>query len=177
MVKDNWLFIFAAVQALGSVFSVLVFFGITWSSTKTNLGSAVTNQAHVISMILMIVLLTGSFLASGIGWYRVRHRQSFTVTPTDQQEIVYGKSFANERVELDGKRFQKCTFENVTLVYHGTTNFSFESNVFKGSLSMDTDSGAVAAMLMLLKAAGWIRQDIPFSTSAQPNSPIPINPN
>src|SRR5260221_12835552 len=34
---------------------------------------------------------------------------------------INGKTFINERVELDGRAFVNCTFTNVTFVYNGTT--------------------------------------------------------
>ncbi len=34
-------------------------------------------------------------------------------------EIVEGEIFANENVELDGKHFIKCSFNNCILEYHG----------------------------------------------------------
>ncbi|WP_263786228.1 DUF5067 domain-containing protein [Salinibacter grassmerensis] len=35
------------------------------------------------------------------------------------REDVVGQSFASERVVLDGKRFEDCTFDTCTLVYGG----------------------------------------------------------
>ena len=78
---------------------------------------------------------------------------------------------------MDGKRFQNCTFENVTLIFHGSTDFSLEYNKFTGGLDFETDSGAITGAVMFFKAAGWLRQDIPIRNTTTPNSPVPLNPN
>lgn len=38
---------------------------------------------------------------------------------------IINKHFKNETVELDGKSFHDCAFENVTFVYHGTRQTQF----------------------------------------------------
>ena len=38
-------------------------------------------------------------------------------------ELERNKPFVNQEVELDGKRFENCTFQNVTLIYRGLKPF------------------------------------------------------
>jgi hypothetical protein len=40
-------------------------------------------------------------------------------------ETVARRTFRNESVDLDGKRFWDCTFNNVTLRFHGTGPVEF----------------------------------------------------
>lgn len=39
-------------------------------------------------------------------------------------ESVSGKNFGTERVILDGKRFENCTFHNTELIFEGTKPYS-----------------------------------------------------
>jgi len=55
---------------------------------------------------------------------------------------VEGQKYLNEEVEIDGKEFSDCTFENVTLLYHGRGATSFENNVFSKSVHIKTDDRA-----------------------------------
>src|SRR6266700_3410101 len=82
--------------------------------------------------ILLLIAVVGSLAMSGIGWYNLSRVKRFHEIPLNKMEIVYGKTFANEKVELDGKRFQYCQFRGVTLVFHGTSGFGLEHNQFDG---------------------------------------------
>jgi hypothetical protein len=65
-------------------------------------------------------------------------------------QTIYGKTFRNETVELDGKSFDHCTFENVTLVYHGTGLWDFKESTFGPSL-LRTDNASIKAFNQLLE--------------------------
>ena len=73
---------------------------------------------------------------------------------------VFGKTFRNERVILDGKNFQRCTFENVTFVYNGTTPLQFSENTVRGSIRMDSDNEAVTGALMWARGFGLIPNNV-----------------
>jgi hypothetical protein len=50
-----------------------------------------------------------------------RVQQLFPTTDWDKPlTSVFRQNFKNETVELDGKNFVECTFENVTFLYQGT---------------------------------------------------------
>jgi hypothetical protein len=51
-----------------------------------------------------------------------------------------GNTFKNERVELTGKHFHECRFENCELVYRGDRPPTFEDNEFIDSTFVFTDS-------------------------------------
>jgi hypothetical protein len=38
------------------------------------------------------------------------------------------KKLLNQEIELDGKRFENCTFTNVTLIYRGKAPYIFANN-------------------------------------------------
>lgn len=40
---------------------------------------------------------------------------------------VWNRNFSNEDVQLDGRKFHNCHFENVTFVYEGTAPFSMNA--------------------------------------------------
>jgi hypothetical protein len=59
-------------------------------------------------------------------------------------EFITGHSFTNQTVEVDGKSFRECKFENVTLLFHGKAAFDFVgTNQILGSLSLNSDNPAV----------------------------------
>jgi hypothetical protein len=66
----------------------------------------------------------------------------FKVLPRNKLELIEGKSFANESVEMDGKLFRECDFTNVTLIFHGTANAAFEHTGFHQPLIIKTDNQA-----------------------------------
>lgn len=66
-------------------------------------------------------------------------------------ETVDDSTFKNTTVELDGKDFWRCKFENVTLVFHGRAPVQFgPGNEFKGSLALKSDHPAAKMFANLL---------------------------
>jgi hypothetical protein len=63
---------------------------------------------------------------------------------------ITGRSYANEIVDIDGKIFDRCTFTNATLLYHGTGSATFIDPKLVGSLMFESDSQAVRGYLELL---------------------------
>jgi hypothetical protein len=55
--------------------------------------------------------------------------------PSTKLETVYGRAYRNEEVKLDGKKFDHCTFENVTFRLEGEALYSFnDSHLVGGTL-------------------------------------------
>jgi hypothetical protein len=73
---------------------------------------------------------------------------------------VVGKVFRNERVALDGKFYSRCTFENVTFVYNGTTTIQFSDNKVVGSVWYASDNPAVLGTLGWMRGFGAIKDGI-----------------
>jgi len=60
-------------------------------------------------------------------------------------ERIYSKSFLNQTVEIDGKTFDHCHFENVTFMFHGRAGWNFIQPTFQGSLAAATDNQSMLA--------------------------------
>lgn len=128
-----WLFIFAAIQAIGSIFAGLQFFGITAGNMK-----AVSLNKW---LVVMLFLWIGSLGISAYGLYSISTYQDKGFTGI--QETIRHHTFSNESVEVDGKEFDQCSFENVTFTYRGTGTFKFNKVTFKGEkIVTQTDSKA-----------------------------------
>lgn len=55
-------------------------------------------------------------------------------------ELVSGQTYINKTIEVDGKSFRDCIFENVTFMFHGTAPVDFvDTNRITGGFSIDTD--------------------------------------
>jgi hypothetical protein len=79
--RENFLFIFAMVQAIGAMFAFLSFFGINWKKVRERLSGKgqiamfdAMPQKHA-SFIPLLVLVVGSFAFSALGWYRASQPQ------------------------------------------------------------------------------------------------------
>jgi hypothetical protein len=119
---------------------------------------------------LVVAIASLALIASSINLYRNSHRDALHF-PVRDKEKIYGKMFRNEKVLLDGKSFEKVTFENVTYLVNGTAPFDLVNCTFSGSIQISTDSDSVASGLLLSKELGLIRQDAPvFRTDPNGNS-------
>jgi hypothetical protein len=141
MTRDDWYFLCAII------FSVLAFLGIDWKVIRGKV--AMNNQspqAPVWRQRFLLAIVLVSFLLSGIGLYSSHHADSLHWTMTvDQLQEVYGRTFRNETVVMDGKKFDHCTFDNVTFVYHGLTPYSFVEAQFvkPGKIMVKTDNDGI----------------------------------
>lgn len=137
--KDDWYFLISTVLA------ILALLGVDWKLFYGRL-----RMPSAFRKVLLLVAITGSLVMSGTGWYRLHHQDCRKFQDLSQQ-LIYGREFINEKVEIDGKRYENCTFTNVTFVYHGTGSFSFVNNSFHGARGIETDSDAVATTFLLLR--------------------------
>jgi hypothetical protein len=62
---------------------------------------------------------------------------------------VRNHKFRNETVELDGKRFEDCEFENATIMFHGHAPTEMIDPAFRGSLQIATDDPAINNFITL----------------------------
>ena len=71
---------------------------------------------------------------------------------------IIGKTFQNERVELDGVSYIKCKFINVKFVYKGEAPFDMVDPVFVGTHGFDTTSSRpISGMIKFLDAMGHLK--------------------
>ena len=55
-------------------------------------------------------------------------------------ELISGQNYVNKTIDVDGKSFRDCIFENVTFMFHGTAPADFVgTNRIMGGFSIDTD--------------------------------------
>jgi hypothetical protein len=92
--------------------------------------------------VFLLVVVISSLGFSITGWYHGEH-PSVDTWYFPQQQTVYAKSFLNETVELDGKVFDHCNFENVKLIYHGLGPVSLIQGNFKGQVWLGSDNLAI----------------------------------
>jgi hypothetical protein len=74
--------------------------------------------------------------------------------PSGEPELeeVIGKHFARCRVEVGGKLFRHCTFDNVTFVFGVETTGFYGCRI--GPFNIETTSGAAGSLMMLLINSG-----------------------
>src|SRR5258708_16087925 len=162
----SWLFLFALIQAIGSLFSILTFYGITPRPLRPNDGVlAVTSSPRRISLILMVMLLLGSIVFSSIGWYRLEHRsdrESMEFVSPEITQRISGRVYRNQEVHLDGVEYSSCTFENVTFVYRGTGPTVLLNNKILGTISLRPGSAPVTGTVLVLAGLRLLRSDVPL---------------
>lgn len=72
-----------------------------------------------------------------------------------QAEVIKGKHFLNEAVDLDGKHYYECTFQNVRFVFSGKHKIGISKCTFSGIVLVPTSPesnqalGLVAGLGML----------------------------
>jgi hypothetical protein len=141
MDKGDWEF------AISLAIGLFGFLGLDWKVVGGRLQMPHLNVRN--SIVAALLLISISFSATG--WYQLRHidRLHWTMKDSDM-EVIYGKTYRNEKVEMDGKKFDHCTFENVTFVYHALAPTGFNQSNFEGSeFYLETDNDAAKGMLIL----------------------------
>jgi hypothetical protein len=104
--------------------------------------------------VLRLIIVLG-IASSGLHAY-LSYRPSFQRIPEDKLDLIEGKSFANESVEIDGKRFDHCKFFNVRFEVKGKSNSTFSNDEFLGTIAFHSDSSAVATYNDVLIGFGII---------------------
>ena len=107
-----------------------------------------------LSSALLVVLTTALVV------YLFHSQSKYEYISLIDMEQVHEKSFSNTTIEVDGKYFTQCTFNNVTLIFHGRKHFGMEGNHFFGPLIFHTDdmaaeqyAGAVVSIIRISKIA------------------------
>ena len=172
MSTDPWLFVFSALSGLGGLAAFLGWLGIKPSQLGlgTKSVAAAKGAMHVSSirgrrlkLVTGIILFFLSMGFSIFGLYRCRQsRLSVSEYPVQTPlEVIVGKKYINESLEVDGKRFEHCDFTNVTFMYHGLAEYSIVEDSFHGSLQLITDNISIEAFETLQqnlqKSPGVIR--------------------
>ena len=103
-----------------------------------------------------------AFLAiifSGVSMYKLFHsKPELEILADDKQELVENKVFINQEVEVDGRKYIRCKFQNVKLVVHGRQNGGMVGNDFYGTLAIQTDDIASAGFGEILGKLGFLKE-------------------
>lgn len=62
---------------------------------------------------------------------------------------ISDRAYTNETVEVDGRTFNRCVFNNVTLLHHGTGGWTFIEARFVGNIMLKTDDPATKSFMEL----------------------------
>jgi len=60
-------------------------------------------------------------------------------------QTIYGQTYINQEVEVDGKKFDHCHFENVTFFLHGKASWEFNESTLNGKIGLRTDNRAISS--------------------------------
>lgn len=104
------------------------------------------------SNVLLACFIISGLVFSAVQLYRQANYQCFNPADLDASKLdlrslerIEKKQYSNETVEVDGKYFEDCTFENVTFLFHGRKTAAFyHNNVYVG-VKLLTDNQAIAA--------------------------------
>jgi len=151
---------------IGTVLGLLALLGMDWKLVRGRLSKPVRRSRG--REVLLLLAVIGSLVLSGIGWYRAEHpKVDVWKLPTPQ--TVYAKSYINETVEMDGKVFDHCHFENVKLLYHGLGPVSIVQSDFKGQVWVGSDNIAIQnfgianaeleKLAPLIRLHSWVQMD------------------
>jgi hypothetical protein len=87
------------------------------------------------------------------------HRE-FKYLPDDKLTVVSDQQFVNETVDMDGKKFEHCTFVNVTMHIAGKRNTALFNNQFGGPIRLHFDSmeavSSAGSIVTLLNSANMV---------------------
>ncbi|MGA3100284.1 MAG: hypothetical protein ABSD61_00345 [Terracidiphilus sp.] len=147
MDREDWEF---ALGAASFVLALFAFFGLDWKVVSGEVKMPHLNIRNTVGVILILCGLA----FSGLGWYQYRH-SSTGFDANSQLEVITDKVFINQAVELDGKDFRNCEFQNVTLMFHGRSHFSLEYNKFAG-VFLTSDNPSVIGAWELTKGLGML---------------------
>jgi hypothetical protein len=149
-----------AIVALAALVAILDYFGV---KPKEPLGGIAMPLSRKWKLAIMLGLTAAALGMSGYGFYRalkpkiekVTEIVKVPVTPdyrkwaSESHETISHRAYLNETVEVDGKTFDHCTFENVTFLYHGLAWVYFVKPGFKGIIGIETDNMAAIGIAKL----------------------------
>jgi hypothetical protein len=104
-----------------------------------------------------LLALALTWVAIGYDYYD-RHRTE--IVHFDKRpplKNVTGREYFNESVPLDGFRYTKCKFTNVTLIYNGTSGWALHDDSFVGSVGIYSESDSVFSTIATLKFVGALK--------------------
>jgi hypothetical protein len=151
--------------AIGTAIALLALLGMDWKLVWGRI--AMPTKPTRWREIFLLAAVIGSLAMSATGWYQAEHPK-VDAWKFPQTQTIYAKSYINETVELDGKVFDHCHFENVKLLYHGLGPVSFVQADFKGQIWLGSDNigirnfgiaDAEIKKLTTIQLRSWLEMD------------------
>ena len=160
--------VFAAICAVGSIITTIpVVLG--WLRRRRGATVTAGTTPSKARWALVLSLSICALIFSCAGLYRTFRYGDYRNWQSSKQETIYAKSFLNETVEIDGKIFDRCHFENVKLLYHGRAPVSFTRSDFKGEIYLGSDNIAINQFMItssaldqlkgLIRVHNWVQMD------------------
>lgn len=173
MSKDDFLFIFAFLGALGAIAEIIHLTMKIYSmkaAAPMIAGKQTPNKPPPQTklpldglhkkLLVVVILCVISLGLSSYGYYR---QGTFGWHDVDQEEIV-GKIFRNETVVLDGKKYIRCKFKSVTFQYNGTAAFSFIQNEVADTVLIKTQNPGIYNLMLFLEEAKLLSTGLKIET-------------
>jgi len=151
------LFVFAALGGIGGLAAALAWAGIT----PQQVFNRSPTMAPRWKLFIALSLFALSFLCSALALYLAMHQQPYFSDAIT--ETIEGRSYVNEEVVLDGRKYVDCTFENVSFRYNGKASFQFMHNIVRGTYRISSGNPAVGVTVGLLKGMGMLKEGIPIT--------------
>jgi hypothetical protein len=120
------------------------------------------NSIWAFTPLALVLIATGILVGREMGWIGKEKAPAiaFAKWPTPYKPIaVFGKTFRNEVVLLDGYSYTNCHFVNVTFKYNGTTMIFLSNNSLEGSVHVISDNPAVDGSYALLISLGVVKNN------------------
>ena len=94
---------------------------------------------------------------------------------------IIGRTYRNERVELDGFSYSNCKFIHVTFVFRGEKPFDLAHNSIEGPYNIDAPSERLQMFLILLRALNYLNPEAEIygpdgEREGRPDNPEPDKP-
>ena len=109
-------------------------------------------------MLAMGVLMLLTWTAVAVDYAYVRPQ--FVTVPLRKMQSFQDMTFTNTTLEVDGKAFIRCKFNNVRLRFRGEKEFALKDNTFDGPAVFETTNLSanlwVSAVVQLLRDGKFV---------------------
>ena len=126
--------------------------------TRMPLAPSSSSVLTVLAIVGIIITAFGLY-RSYLGGYK---------NMVDTGHPIIDRVFRNEVVKIDGKVFQRCTFENVTFEYAAHQPFQIQNCNFVGKRIIKAATPEVEATILLLRGLGVNPIDAPLYSTGGP---------
>jgi hypothetical protein len=111
---------------------------------------------------VILVLILGSLVWSSVALFVARDYRKTDWMGEDprwkmyKKQSVVGRHFSRENVQLDGKHYIDCTFEETTLVYDAQAPYELTNSTFVGTTNFKSGNARIGALIVLMHELGML---------------------